>query len=206
MKNWISDPLRDNFKSRIPNRPSQAGFTMVEILIVMVLLAIGTALSLPSFNAMVEKRRVINGAEQIMAFVDSARNEAIMRNQVVTVSYARSASDSWCIGVVVGATACDCTEVDSTVADYCAIDDAPRIINNTMVGNTDLVTAMVGTSPYSFDPIRGLMVDLTDSLVVAMSSTQGNYLIDLAVNKTGQVSICSKNSDHAVPGFPVCST
>jgi len=182
----------------------QNGFTMVEVLMSLVLLAIGAALSLPAFNAMTEKRQVTNGAEQIMAFLNSAQTEAIRQNSTVTVSYGRTADDSWCIGAVLGATACDCTETVVTETDFCAIDGATRIINNTMVGNQKLVTAMTGTSPYSYDPVRGILLDLTDSLVVSMSSNNGNYLLDLNVNNTGQVDLCSKNSAHAVPGFAVC--
>jgi type IV fimbrial biogenesis protein FimT len=170
----------------------------------IVLLAIGTALSLPSYREMVEKRQLTHGAEQIMAFVNSAQSEAMKRNQVVTVSYARAADDDWCVGAVVGASACDCTEDSSGDPDYCAIDSAPRIITNENVGNTELVKAIAGDGAYSFDPVRGIFSDLDDSLVVQMSSNDGNYLLNLTVSNTGQVIVCSNDSSHTVPGYGVC--
>ena len=181
-----------------------SGFTIVELMLSVVLLAIGAALSLPSYREMVEKRQLTHGAEQIMAFVNSAQSEAMKRNQVVTVSYARAADNDWCVGAVVGATACDCTEESSGEPDYCAIDSAPRIITNDNVGNTELVKSITGDGAYSFDPIRGILIDLDDLLVVQMSSNDENYQLNLTVSNTGQVIVCSNDSSHTVPGYGVC--
>lgn len=181
-----------------------SGFTIVELMLSVVLLAIGAALSLPSYREMVEKRQLTHGAEQIMAFVNSAQSEAMKRNQVVTVSYSRTADDDWCVGAVVGATACDCTEESAGEPDFCAIDSAPRIITNENVGNTELVKSIAGDGAYSFDPIRGIFVDLDDSLMVQMSSNDENYQLNLTVSNTGQVIVCSNDSSHTVPGYGVC--
>jgi len=200
---FVDFPLRRYGQAAFP--PShQAGLTMVELLMSIVLLAIGAALSIPSYREMVEKRQLTHGAEQMMAFVNSAQSEAVKMNQVVTVSYARTADDDWCVGAVRGAAACDCMQADNTAADYCAIDAAPRIINNAIVGNTNLVTAMTGDGAYSFDPVRGILTNLADSLVVAMSSKNGEYQLNLMVNKTGQVILCSQDASHSVPGYKVC--
>jgi prepilin-type N-terminal cleavage/methylation domain-containing protein len=187
---------------------SQSGFTIIELMMSLVLLAIGAALSLPSYRAMMEKRQLTHGAEQIMAFVNSAQSEAIKQNRIVTVSYVRSGDANWCVGAITGAAACDCRETVVTEADYCAIEAAPRILNNSHVGNTDLVKSMTGggvDSAYSFDPIRGIFTDLDDSLVVAMSSNSADYKLDLMVSNTGQAILCSHDTDHSVPGYKVCA-
>jgi len=183
---------------------SQSGFTIIELMMSLVLLAIGAALSLPSYRAMMEKRQLTHGAEQIMAFVNSAQSEAVKQNRIVTVSYVRTGDANWCVGAITGAAACDCRETVVTETDYCAIESAPRILNNSHVGNTDLVKSMTGDGAYSFDPIRGIFTDLHDSLVVAMSSNSADYKLDLKVSHTGQVILCSSDADHAVPGYKVC--
>ena len=185
-------------------RSRQTGFTLIEIIMSIVLLAIGAALSLPSYREMVEKRQLTHGAEQIMAFVNSTQMEAMKQNRVVTVSYSRTADDNWCFGAVLGATACDCNETTSTETDFCAIDSAPRFINNGNTGNLDLLKSITGDGAYSFDPIRGILTDLDDSLTLEMSSNNENYKLNLTVNNTGQAILCSKDSSHKVPGYNVC--
>ena len=205
MKKWISGFLPSRYFNRSAYPfPRQCGFTMVELLISLTLLAIGAALSIPSYVEMVEKRQLTHGAEQIMAFVNSAQGEAVKMNQIVTVSYARAAADDWCVGATSGVAACDCMETVVTESDYCAIKSAPRIINNTDAGNTNLVTGMTGDGAYSFDPIRGIFTDLDDSLVLAMSSDSGSYQLDLVVTNTGQAILCSQDDSHRVPGYKVC--
>ncbi len=73
----------------IPFLPARRGFTVVELMMSLVLLAIGAALSIPSYREMMEKRQLTHGAEQIMAFVNTAQSEAMKRNQIVTISYDR---------------------------------------------------------------------------------------------------------------------
>jgi len=184
----------------------QAGFTLVELMMSIVLLAIGAALSLPSYREMVEKRQLTNGAEQVLAFVNSAQMESMKQNQVVTVSYARTADNNWCFGAVLGATACDCTKTSSTDADYCAINTAPSIINSANTGNLDLLNSLSGDGAYSFDPVRGIFTDLGDSLRAELSSPNQVYKLSLTVSNTGQAILCSKDSSHKVPGYSVCPT
>ena len=183
----------------------QSGFTIVELMMSLVLLAIGAALSLPSYREMIEKRQLTHGAEQMLAFVNSAQGEAMKRNQIVTVSYDRDENDDWCVGMVLGASPCNCRETDESQDDYCAVDSAPRVINNTNAGNTDLVNQMRGAGgEYSVDPVRGIFVDPDDRLYVAMRSDSGDYLLDLWVSNTGQAILCSHDQDHTVPGYQVC--
>ena len=182
----------------------QSGFTMVEVMMSLILVAITAALSLPSYREMVEKRQLTNGAEQIMAFVNSAQMEAMKQNSIVTVSYARTADNNWCFGATLGATACDCNETTSTETDFCAIDTAQRVITNANTGNINLLKAITGDGAYSFDPVRGILTDLDDSLAVEMSSNNQNYQLNLTVSNTGQAILCSKDSSHEVPGYGVC--
>lgn len=182
----------------------QHGFSIIELMMSVILLAVAMALAVPSYRDMVEKRQLTHGAEQFMAFVNSAQSESIKQNRVLTVSYSRTADDNWCAGAVLGAMACDCAQTNVAAADYCAINSVPWIINNNHAGNRDLVKSMTGDGAYSFDPVRGLMVDADDALAVEMHSDSGGYRMELRVSATGQVVLCSKDAGHSVPGYPVC--
>ena len=189
---------------RAPGLSRQRGFSIIEVMMSVMLLAIGAALALPSYREMVEKRQLTHGAEQILAFVNTAQGEATKQNEILTVSYSRTADDNWCVGATLGATACTCTQVNAAAVDYCAIDAVPWIINNTHVGNTDLVKSMTGDGAYSFDPIRGIFVDTADTFAVEMRSDDETYHLNLQISNTGQAVLCSDNSGHSVPGYQVC--
>lgn len=180
------------------------GFSIIELMMSIVLLAIGMALALPSYREMVEKRQITYGAEQLTAFLNAAQSESIKRNEMLTVSYQRTANNNWCAGATLGAAACDCTEVNTTAADYCAIDSVPWVMNNTHAGDHELVTVMNGDGAYTFDPVRGLMTNLNDTVEIEMRSNSDAYRLNLTVAATGQVTLCSDSDSHRVPGFKVC--
>jgi len=183
----------------------QSGFTISELMMSLVLLAVGAALSIPSYREMVEKRQLTHGAEQIMAFVNTAQSEAAKRNRIVTVSFHRNNDDDWCLGAMLGATACDCMETNTAASDYCAIDGAPRIIDNTYADNANLVANMRGQNgKYSIEPVRGILTDANDYLIVEMRSNSQDYRLDLQVNNTGQAILCSHDNSHEVPGYGDC--
>lgn len=180
------------------------GFSLVEIMMSLVLLGIGMALALPSYRDMVEKRQVTNGAEQLASFINTAQGVAMKTNQVVTISYDRSGHDDWCIGAVSGETACDCTVTDTSATDYCQIATQPFILNNGHAGDRELMHAMEGDGAYAFDPIRGLFLDLDDSLTLELHSNNRDFRLNLMVNSTGRVILCSGDSTHSIPGYQAC--
>ncbi len=51
--------------STLPNCSPHRGFSLVEVMLSVVLLAIGTVLAIPSYQGMVDKRQVPNVAEQV---------------------------------------------------------------------------------------------------------------------------------------------
>jgi type IV fimbrial biogenesis protein FimT len=172
----------------------------------LVLIAIGMALALPSYRDMVEKRQVTNGAEQLASFINTAQGVAMKTNQVVTISYDRSGHDDWCVGAVSGETACDCTETDTSATDYCQIATQPFVLNNGHAADRELVHAMGASNSgsYSFDPVRGFAPDLDGNLTMELHSNSRDFRLNLLVNSTGRVILCSKDSAHGIPGYQVC--
>lgn len=181
------------------------GFTLVESMMSVVLLGILAVFALPSFNEMAEKRYLTNTAEQLAAFLNSVQVESVHRNQIVTISYARTNNATWCVGAVLGETACDCAQTTPTELDFCTIESAPMVLDEGDVGDRDLVKSMTGDGSYAFDPVRGLFVDSSDLLLLELESEGGAYKLDLTVNNNGHITLCSKDTEHKVPGYQICS-
>lgn len=72
----------------------QRGFTAIELMVVVAILAILTALALPSFTDMVRRYRVKRAVEDIAATLQLAKVESIKRGGGVTLRKASSAGCS----------------------------------------------------------------------------------------------------------------
>jgi Tfp pilus assembly protein FimT len=181
----------------------------------IVLLAIGTAIALPSFRDQVEKRQVTNGAEQLAAFVNVAQGTAMKTNRVVTVSWSFTDSNDWCIGAIDRDAACNCTITDESSDDYCKIPwdailkDKPYVtfkLSDEVASERGLVQQISGggNSAYAFDPVRGLVRDLEDALTMELHSRSGDFRLNLVVNNAGRVTVCSPEDEYAIPGYGDC--
>ena len=183
----------------------QSGFTLVEVMLTVVMIALTLALAIPSFKDQVDKRHLTNATEQIVSFVNTTQGIASRTNQVITVSYSRTDANEWCVGATVGDTPCDCTETESDAADFCAIDGQKYVLDNTHTGNLELMNAINGDGAYAFDPIRGIFTDMNDALEMKLRSRDDDFRLNVQVNSVGRVTTCSDSASHAVPGYHICS-
>jgi type IV fimbrial biogenesis protein FimT len=72
-----------------------SGFTLVELIVVVVVSGIALAIALPSFTSLVERQRVQSASSDFVFSILRARSEAMKRNANVTIQ----ASDSdWAKG------------------------------------------------------------------------------------------------------------
>jgi prepilin-type N-terminal cleavage/methylation domain-containing protein len=188
------------------------GFTLIELLVVVAVVAIITTLALPSYRAIVEKRQVTSGAQQLAAFVSSAQLEAVKRNQRVAVRYDFTDIGDWCVGIVNeesdgwdATEGCTCSSDPET--NTCALDDTPRIMIPANLNYDEALEAIVGAddSFYVIDPVRGMMEDFTDAVSFELvSRPEQNYALNVEVGPTGRIRICSNAGDQKVPGFEEC--
>ena len=183
----------------------QSGFTLVEVLLTVVIIALTLALGVPSFKDQADKRHLTNATEQIVSFVNTTQGIASRTNQVVTVSYSRTDNDQWCVGATVGDTPCDCTESASDAADFCAIDGQKYVLDNTHTGNLELMNAINGDGAYAFDPVRGIFTDMNDAMEMKLRSRDDDFRLNVQVNSVGRVTTCSESASHAVPGYHLCA-
>jgi type IV fimbrial biogenesis protein FimT len=66
-------------------RRPPVGFTLIELMIVLVVLATTLSLSAPLFQDMLHSNRLRAGASRFLDAINRARSEAVMRNQPVSI-------------------------------------------------------------------------------------------------------------------------
>ena len=200
------------------------GFTLIELMIVMVIIAIGVALAIPSYENTLQKRRLTGAAEEIGAFLALAQGEAIKRNEVVVVSIEReSDGDTWCVGAMIKTAAtdhCDCESDSTGDSDFCDFNPdgagAPRLVNQDgfeerfTMSRSEVQGVLNNDFNFNFDPIRGTKI--TDSGTVdgnlhgiTLLSDNSKYSLRVNLSVTGRVRICSPDTSKRVPGFKDCT-
>jgi type IV fimbrial biogenesis protein FimT len=214
MNKTMEAAAKQGSRNRSFGQYKASGFTLIELIIVIVIVAIGVALAVPSFRDTVEKRRLSFSAEQISTLLAFAQSSAVKHNSDVMVNFQYTDTDhvTWCIGATLGTTACDCTVTADTTG-RCEIEGVARRLDHTEVlPNTtyDLLHAMsingtaVTNNNIVFDPVRGTLVGL-DTVNIQLHSHQGsdgtassrNYHLEVDVLPTGRVSICTKGGVSA---------
>ena len=78
--------IAKSFKSR-RRLTNPRGFTIIELMVVMGIFAILTAIAVPQFNAMQPKFRLDGAARQVFSELMSARAKAVNENTTYTVTF-----------------------------------------------------------------------------------------------------------------------
>lgn len=78
------------------NAPVARGFTLVELMVVLIVLAVLVGMAMPSFTQMVNRNRLTAAANEMVASMQIARVEAVRRN--MRVALCPSTDGSTCAG------------------------------------------------------------------------------------------------------------
>jgi len=66
-------------------RPKHSGFTLIELMIVVVLIAIIATVAVPGFTSMIESNRFKGATNNVIGLLNFARSEAVRKGQYVVV-------------------------------------------------------------------------------------------------------------------------
>jgi type IV fimbrial biogenesis protein FimT len=155
----------------------QAGLTLIELLIGMVVMAVLLAIAVPSFQTLRHQNTVRSAGMVIYADLQLARSEAIKRNKDITVCFSGSGTTSWSYQIK---NSTDCT---GSVIDEAKSMDYP---------------AITLTFPYTeltFTPRRNTL----DSGTILASN--GAQKMKIITSSYGRIRTCS---DEQLIGVPAC--
>ena len=157
------------------------GFTLIELIIVVAIIGIFSAVAIPSIKDMTDRNRLKNIVETMAQDIQLARSEAVKRNSDIFLTVDESAA--WCYGIDSNAAGCDCTVTNSANDAYC---DLKRIVS-TDFSNISVTAANTNLASVTFTP-TGVAQNTGKIEFVS-----GNMLARLNVNVVGRIRTCSDN-------------
>ena len=180
------------------------GFTILELMIVLVISAIGVALAVPTYQDVMQRRETTAQAEELAAFMSFAQGEAIKTNRLISVHLDWTDEKTWCIGANEGSAPCDCK------AGSCSLNGVEKIMRspeNSRFHMNDPSTDEYYSPTLVFDPVRGTMTaaGLGTNHSVILESDNDKWSLRVDVEVTGRIAICSSDSTKAVPGYKACT-
>lgn len=187
------------------NTVHQKGFTLVELMITLVIVAIGVALAVPTYDDITQRRQTTAQAEELASWLEMARSEAVKSNREVSVQLSYTSATNWCIGANEGTGGCDCTETNTSAPSFCSLNGVPHRMDNTGATKSGMSSYSVDTT-FVYDPIRGIKGDGDlSNHAYTLESSNGHWSLQVDVGPTGKVQVCNPDGAKKVPGFDLCT-
>lgn len=179
------------------------GFTLVELVVTLAVMAVLLGLAVPSFIALRQRSTLAGTGEQVLGFWNQARLEAAKRNQMVKVGVFED-SGEFCLGADVTTdkdddVPCDCLAGACDVAAFPA--DQSDWHGVTLAGTPTLGE---DTGVVVIDPKRTLLTDPDDDGAVSFNGPPGqySYKLNFLVDRFGRGVLCeSTTATHAMPAY-----
>lgn len=171
-------------RSILRQRPR--GFTMIELVVVVTLIAMFAVLAVPSFQKLIDKYRLKSAAEAMAGELQFARSEAVKLAQPVYMKFNTGANSCYGIGTTSTCT-CSTCEVRTRSATELA-QDFPNI----QISAASTVT-FGGTAA----------IDLTVAEPsITLNSTYTSRQLKVIVNPLGVPRICAVSG--SMPDYSTC--
>lgn len=166
--------------------PAAPGFTLLEMMIALAIIAVLASLALPSFGAAVARQRLKAAAELLAADLAEARFEAARRGMPLHLNF--RAGRDWCWATTT-TSACDCSVQQSCRVKSARSADHPGV-------------ELVEASDVRFDPANGTARQPVAGNGAALLRSQRGELLSVSLSGLGRAKVCSPGG--GLPGYPRC--
>jgi prepilin-type N-terminal cleavage/methylation domain-containing protein len=181
------------------------GFTLVELMVTLAVMAILTVVAVPAFMEFRQRTALQGAADQFVSAWDQARFEALRRDANLYVTL-RNDSGAVCMGVDTN-SACDCRSTAST--NVCDVSTWPSD-NATLAGVTAAANPTLGDDDSDgvglvvIDPKRGGITDTGDWGGIALKGPSGraDYRLNFYVDTRGRAVVCEPaDAPDKIPAY-----
>lgn len=185
------------------NRRLRSGFTLIELMVSLAVLAIVVAMAVPSFSDFAQRSALRGVADNVVGVIANAKEDAIKRDRLVRIDF-KAVGTGFCVGAQpvanVTAAGCDCSS-----ATACAIASFPA-------DPTDLRSVMLDGTPafgtitpaaLIIDPKTAMLADFNNAGSIQFETPRG-FGVRLSVNAMGRPSMCTPASMKALAGVSSC--
>jgi type IV fimbrial biogenesis protein FimT len=186
---------------------AQSGFTLVELLVTLAVLAILVTTAVPALTDLLDNHRLRAAAQRIATDLRYARAEAVKRHAGIPIGVSFAPGRDGCYGIS-QQLPCDCHERDRRSPRACLLDLAhERQLHTASIdtrAQVEVLDARFSNARTTrFDPLRGT----AQAGTVSLRSARGKRL-DVRVSTLGRVRICAPDDaagDGASPaGYAPC--
>ena len=176
------------------------GFTLIELMIVVALVAIVATLAAPSFRELLARKRLEGIASELSSDLHYARSEAVSRNATVRVTFGS------------GCYLLTAQPDGSSASSTCSQTSNPTLgagaVNIKQVQLQSGASASLSPNDsltyIEFDPVRGIASFSTGSGSgsVDINSSVGSWQLRANVTAVGSMTVCSPSG--TVKGYASC--
>jgi type IV fimbrial biogenesis protein FimT len=186
-------------------RKSQSGFTLIELMITVGVLAILAVLALPSFVESIDRRRIIDASEGLSKQIEQARTIAIQANRPISIVFDNSDAE-WCFGLTDQLT-CDCNAPDACQVPFSldlTIDPGNFETVSGTRGQYSDIDMTAAPASLRFEPRRGVRIDDAAPVATITLVSARGLESRIMVNPIGRVATCSPAGSANVSGMKTC--
>jgi len=174
----------ENSAKKSPMR-TQTGFTLIELMVTIAVVAILLTVGVPSFRSLTQNNRMATQANELMAALTLARSEAVKRGASVTVCSSTdqascAGSNNWATGWIVFAD----SDADATV------DGGDTIVRTwaALTGGSTLSTGGGGATSITFQSSGLTNLGANVAFALSTSGCTGTNARTITVIQTGRAT------------------
>lgn len=180
---------------------SRRGFTLIELMIVLAVLAVILTLAAPSFYNFIMLQRLKSVSAQLTTDVQFARSEAAARNQVLRMQFSQgNAGSNTCYTIYAGGTSTSCDCRNSPVCGGGAVE-----IRTVALPRSAGVLIKPQTSPYVFS-ISQTNGAIVDAPIGIMAWPGNQFVVDTEIDSTRRLRTAINLSGRPLVCAPAGST
>ena len=186
--------------------PRSAGFTLVELMVTIAVLAIVLAAAAPSFADFFDRYRLRGAVDDVVSLITNARAASVKADRDVIISLGGAGTSAWCLGANAalepsgGDPTPDAEECDCTDASQCLVGGDRLAID---VGQEGKVS-VDSLDPFTFGGKLGLKIPMAPPSIATFTSPRGKYDLRVTVNALGQATVCIPTGKPVITGVTSC--